>query len=80
MKNIYAVKFFAICPVNCVQIEYDLVITSTQMIRVEELLNAVQKSGTAFHEDIADKLFEKFGGHQVMFAEHHGVSITTERG
>jgi hypothetical protein len=50
------------------------------MIRVEAILEAVNGFGSGFHEDIADVLYKKFGGRQLMVAVHGGVIIETERG
>jgi hypothetical protein len=78
--NKYKVKFQAVCPVNGDAIEYSLEISTSQMIKVEGLLEAVNGFGTGFHEDIANLLHKKFGGKQLITAVHGGVIIETERG
>lgn len=78
--NKYKIKFQAVCPVNGDSIEYSLEISANRMIKVEELLEAVNGFGTGFHEDIADVLHKKFGGKQFITAVHGGVIIETERG
>lgn len=78
--NKYKVKFQATCPANGDAIDYSLQISIDQMIRVEAILEAVNGFGSGFHEDIADVLYKKFGGRQLMVAVHGGVIIETERG
>ena len=41
---------------------------------------AAQDLPKPYHENIADMLFEKFGGSQRLRAFHHGVEIETVRG
>lgn len=77
--NIYRAKFTVICPSNQAPISYDVTISVDRMILVEDLYKAFHEIVEGYHEDIADMLFAKFGGHQTIHAEHHGVSITTER-
>lgn len=80
MVNKYTTNFFAICPVNKIRIEYELVIESTNLILVEELLSTVSSVDFCLHEKIADDLFNKYGGRQTLKAFHHGVLIETLRG
>lgn len=77
--NIYRARFWASCPVNKQAIHYDLEIKSNQVIKVETILSELTNIAEAFHEEIADHLHDRFGGNQVIKAEHHGVHITTER-
>jgi len=78
--NKYEVEFFSICPINEVRIKYFLCITKKERIMAEDLVTHVDSYDDGIHEDIADHLFETFGGYQVLSAEHHGVKITTTRG
>ena len=75
----YITKFIALCPVNDKPIKYRLEIKHTDKILVEDILEVVNKFASAFHEDIADELFFKFGGKQTLVANHHGVVIQTKR-
>lgn len=77
--NIYQTRFWARCPVNGKTIIYDLVIKTTDTIKVENLTDELTDITDGFHEDIADRLHDRFGGSHIMTAEHHGVIITTER-
>lgn len=78
--NIYRHQFVSTCPNNDKPIIYALMIESHTMIHVEHVVTAVALHKCAFHEAIADDLFERFGGHQVLTAHHHGVDIETRRG
>jgi hypothetical protein len=77
--NIYSTKFIAVCPVNGKSIVYCLEIKHLNKILVEDILEEVSKFTSAFHEEIADELFLKFGGRQRLIANHHGVVIETKR-
>jgi hypothetical protein len=77
--NKYSTKFVALCPVNNKPITYQLEIKHTEKILVEDILETINKFVSGFHESIADKLLEKFGGEQTLIANHHGVTIQTER-
>ena len=77
--NTYQTKFFATCPNNGIRISYDLSIHTTDVLPVEQIVAAVHGLGDKFHETLADELHEKFGGDQVLIADHHGVWITTHR-
>ena len=77
--NTYRTSFTALCPVNGATIEYRLHIHTGLTIEVEKILAAVRAIGSGFHEDIADKLLEQFGGSQTLVADHHGVTIETIR-
>lgn len=78
--NIYTHQFVCICPENSKPIIYKLEISKREMIRVEHILLACDLYQQAFHEKIADDLFNRFGGYQVLIAHHHGVDIETRRG
>ncbi len=77
--NTYTHSFSAVCPSNGVVVEYHLTIQSVVMILVEQIIDACTVTET-YHEPLADGLYKRFGGHQVMTASHHGVQITTIRG
>lgn len=77
--NFYSLRFFAVCPVNGVRIEYAWTVQTDHTIKVEALLSAVARLTHGFHEDFAEKLFGEFGGQQTLVADHHGVNIRTER-
>ncbi len=77
--NTYTTKFVVTCVVNQKPVEHFLTISTQEVIVVEDLLFFVKNLEPAFHEIIADKLAEKFGGKQILVANHHGVTISTER-
>jgi hypothetical protein len=77
--NRYTHEFTAICCANQKQIKYRLVIETQAMIRVEEIVETCDGFESGFHEDIADNLFNRFGGKQTITAHHHGVDIETVR-
>lgn len=76
--NAYTVEFFACCPNNGIRIKYRLRIETAEVIPVEQIAAAVDAED-GFHEEIADRMFARFGGRQVMTADHHGVQIETTR-
>lgn len=78
-RNTYHTKFRATCPNNGVAINYDLVVESRQTIMVEEIVSEVEAIGSGYHEVIADRLYRRFGGRQILVAHHHGVDITSIR-
>lgn len=79
--NIYRRQFVAACPNNGESIIYQLSIEAgDRMIPVEHIVTATALHKKGFHEAIADELFERFGGRQVLKAHHHGVDIETIRG
>ncbi|HEV2612500.1 MAG TPA: hypothetical protein VGU61_19720 [Noviherbaspirillum sp.] len=78
--NIYRYQFAAACPINDAQIIYQLTIETTHMIHVEHIVTFAALHKTGFHEDLADKFYNKFRGRQTMTAHHHGVNIETIRG
>lgn len=77
--NIYQTKFVAECPANGARIFYDLTINTGLTIMVEDITGFLEEVTSDYHESIADRIFEKFGGIQTLKADHHGVSITTHR-
>jgi proline dehydrogenase len=79
VANTYTYHFKAACPSNGERIDYTLAITTGATIMVEDIKAECDVDQT-YHEDLADKLFAKFGGRQVMVATHHGVHIQTTRG
>lgn len=80
MSNIYRRQFVSVCPADGDHIIYSLEIRSQTMLRVEHINTAVALEAKAFHEEIADRLFERFGGEQRIIAVHQGVEIETVRG
>ncbi len=77
--NIYRTEFFCVCPNNGVRIKYALEIRTQDVLPVEQLIAALETYESGFHEEIADQLRERFGGHQTLIADHHGVQIETQR-
>jgi hypothetical protein len=77
--NIYRYQFVANCPTNDKPIIYSLSIETEEVIYVEHLMTACALIESDYHEDIADKLSERFKGTQVLTARHHGVDIETRR-
>lgn len=78
--NIYRHVFIAQCPENGEAIAYHLTIKSRRRILVERIVEACVDITSGYHEQIADELFTRFGGEQVITAHHHGVDIETWRG
>lgn len=77
--NVYSSEFFAFCPSNGVRVKYALTITTDRTIQAEEIVNEVTLHHKGYHEEIADQLYDSFGGSQVLVAHHHGVTIKTFR-
>lgn len=78
--NRYTYKFQSVCPVNKKKIGYKLVIETTYLLMVEQLMVFIAENyEESFHENIADGLFDAFGGNQYLVADHHGVLIETWR-
>jgi hypothetical protein len=77
--NIYTHRFTAKCPNNSRVVTYNLTIESHDTIMVESLQSEILNFDIGYHEQIADKLFERFGGRQTITAHHHGTHITTIR-
>jgi hypothetical protein len=80
--NAYTVEFFANCPNNGIRIKYRMRIEQSggEVIPVEQIIAAVESESVGFHEEIADRMLERFGGVQMLVADHHGVTIETVRG
>jgi hypothetical protein len=78
--NKYEYQFVAVCPENGAFVSYSLVIFHEQTILVEHIKTACALHRTGYHEAIADDLYARFGGSQIMKADHHGVLITSLRG
>jgi hypothetical protein len=77
--NIYRYQFVANCPTNDKPIIYSLTVETLETIYVEHLMTACALIESDYHEDIADKLSERFKGFQTLKAHHHGVDIETHR-
>ncbi|WP_325437553.1 hypothetical protein [Pseudomonas nitroreducens] len=77
--NIYRHTFTATCPSDGENIVYRLEIRTTRMIMVEHLRTETALIKKGYHEKIADALAEKFGGLQIMEAQHQGIQIMTVR-
>lgn len=77
--NAYTTEFFCRCPNNQIRVRYRLRIETREILSVEEILEAVEIADEGFHEEVADQLFERFGGVQTLVADHHGVTIETTR-
>lgn len=78
--NIYKKTFVVKCPSDNDMIIYNLEIHKTEMVRVEHINTATSLIDEGYQENIADALFERFGGYQKITAVHQDVEITTERG
>lgn len=78
--NIYRHEFVSVCPNNGQSIIYALEIATDRVIYVEHITTAATLHKRAFHEAIADDLFARFGGKQILRAHHHGVDVETRRG
>jgi hypothetical protein len=78
--NIYRHRFSATCPANGRIVEYSLEIRACRMILAEDIVKACGQVKRAYHEQIAETLYNKLGGFQVLTAHHHGVDIETRRG
>lgn len=79
LTNIYRLQFVSICPADGNSVIYSLEIRSKSMIRVEHINLAVSLEKSAYHEDIADRLYARFGGDQILTAVHQGIEIETVR-
>ena len=78
--NLYETTFDCKCPANGVRVTYTLKLYHKNMVFVESLVDELVKFKDGYHELIADKLHNIFGGQQVITAHHHGIDITTWRG
>lgn len=77
--NIYRLTFPATCPNDGELILYKLEIRTPSVIYVEHLKAETALIKTGLHEQIADRLQQRFGGEQTMVAIHQGVEIETLR-
>lgn len=77
--NAYTVEFYANCPNNGLRIKYRLRVETRETLSVESILTTVENIEEGYHEEVADNLFEAFGGVQTLIADHHGVTIETTR-
>lgn len=80
MSNTYRYQFFSHCPANDRPIMYSLEIETSEVIHVEHIVTACSLFESAYHEEIADRLHDRFLGRQTIKAHHHGVDIETRRG
>lgn len=78
--NVYRRQFVSVCPADSDAIVYSLEIRSATMLRVEHINLALALEEKSFHEEIANRLFDRFGGEQRITAVHQGVEIETRRG
>lgn len=78
--NKYSIKFELSCPNNDQRIAYQASIETDRTIMAENLYGYFASLASAFHEDLADQAYERFGGRQTIRAHHHGVDIETVRG
>lgn len=80
--NEYSYAFNVICPSNEAQINYSLTMytESDNVVMVEDLMAECAKFARGYHEAIAEALYKRFGGKQIIVAYHHGVNIRTVRG
>lgn len=78
--NTYTYRFELDCPNNGQRIAYRVEITADRTIMVENIAGFFNSLTAAYHEDIADKAHQAFGGKQTITAHHHGVDIETRRG
>jgi len=69
--NIYRHRFSATCPANGRIVEYALEIRAHRMILAEDVVKACGQVKRAYHEQIAETLYNKLGGFQVLTA-HRG--------
>lgn len=77
--NEYEYRFTAKCPNNQTAILYNLRLLSSVTVMVEAIIDAC-RFDDAFHEDIADLLYTRLGGKQIITALHDSVKIKTKRG
>lgn len=77
--NIYRYQFVAHCPNNARPIMYSLEIETAEVVHVEHIVTACALFESAYHEEIADALVERFRGKHTLRAHHHGVDIETRR-
>ena len=77
--NIYTQHFRSMCPKGGDWVEYTLTIETKEMIMVEAIQAEVEKLQGLFQEQIADNLWQVFGGRHRLSAHHHGTDVETIR-
>jgi hypothetical protein len=77
--NVYTQHFRSMCPKGGNWVDYLLTIETTDVIMVEAIQDAVKKFDGLFHEQIADDLWQQFGGRHRIVAHHHGTDVETVR-
>lgn len=77
--NVYAHDFKSRCPTNGATICYRIVISTTKMILVEDIVALARQYPESYHEPLAEAFYNAFGGMQRLTAFHHGVHIKTIR-
>lgn len=81
MLNIYRGWFTARCPNNGKRITYNFELHLRRRVLVETIIAYCDNlTAPAYHEAIADKFLNRFGGFQIIRASHHGIEIETHRG
>lgn len=83
--NIYRQQFTAPCCNNGISVVYQLEIKKhdADVVMVEDIQAACVEASALpkpYHENIADFMFQRFGGVQTIRAHHHGTDIETRRG
>lgn len=79
-SNEYNFNFRMKCPNNGKPVEYRASIIASCIIPVEEIADFLRDMTEGYHEDNADLLYDRFGGNQVIVANHHGITVKTVRG
>lgn len=80
--NHYAVSFVGKCPVDGEAVDYVWRLQTEKLVMAEDMLEVVNgELSKSLHEQMADALFEQFGGVQRIDATHKSgrVQITTVR-
>ena len=83
MKNIYTIKFMAVCPVNEARISYTLTMKTPAylVLPVEQIEEEIEATigDPIMHEKLADDLFKCWPVYQSLVAAHSRVQIETIR-
>lgn len=77
--NIYKGSFKSTCPSDGDIVSYNYSIISERTIMVEDILDFLSKYPEVYQEALADDMFKRFGGYQIIKGVHQGVEITTLR-
>jgi|TARA_R110000803_G_C11971565_1_gene319776 hypothetical protein len=78
--NIYEINHKSVCPNNGNVDYYDITITSSFVIQVEEIIESLNSMPTSiYQEEIADKLSETFAATVQVVGFHQKVKITSTR-